>query len=338
MKNEYGPSVLHALLSSRSRFFQATRSFFIANNYLEVDTPVLAPFCIPEPSIELFETQKLVLKFPKGKLYLVSSPELWMKRLLALGIGNQFQISKCFRNNEVPGTIHLPEFTMLEWYAVHKNYTDNIGFTEDLILSVLHEMDIPGIIQYQGNAIDFSVPWNIMTMQEACSEYSGIDLSKLQKPSDFYDVLSAKHIEYHRDDTWEELFHRLFLLEVEPSLPAGKPLFLTDYPKNIKTLAKEASCCYSERWELYIGGIEIANCYTEAAVPGQIDFFFEEESKRKAQQCIVIPPSDNELQELMRKPGFPDCSGVALGMDRLLMILLDKKHISDVAPFSSFLL
>ena len=158
------------LLRRRAQFIQAIRRFFVDRGYLEVETPILAPFLIPEPSLEIFETTYLDAGGGARVLYLIPSPELWMKRLLAAGSGSIFQITKCFRNGESLERYHNPEFTMLEWYTVDHDYTDSMGVMEDLVRRLGEEMTVDsGLLP----------PFRRMAMNEAFETTTGLKLDHL---------------------------------------------------------------------------------------------------------------------------------------------------------------
>jgi len=313
------------------------RQFFRDKGFLETDTPILAPFLIPEPSFEVFSTLRLSDGKEGQKLYMVPSPELWMKRLLASGAsGSQdiFQISKCFRNSEPSSGIHLNEFTMLEWYARGRDYLYNTGLTEDLVIHLLEALGTDEKIKCRGTEVDLVAPFSRISMRDAFLQHASLDLDKCGETEELRKAAENRGISTMTDDSWEVLFHRIFLMLVEPGLPVDRPVFLSDYPARVRTLAKQKpGGQYAERWELYIAGIEIANCYTEAAGEPWIRDFFQEERERKNALCRVIHPADTELGEILSQGKLPPCSGTALGCDRLLMVLLGAENIQEVLPF-----
>ena len=313
-----------AILKKRAFFLQKTRAFFIDNGYLEVDTPLLSPFLLPEPSLEVFRTLHLTPDGRTRESFLAPSPEIWMKRLLARGSGSIFQIGKSFRNMEFPGRHHNPEFTLLEWYTVGNDYRDSMGVMERL-LQFLQE----GL----AGALRWSFPIPKISMKEAFARYAGLDLDELLEEEPLRRAASRAGIRISRDDGWEELFHKLFLMKVEPSLADYPAVFLCDYPAAIRTTAKTAAG-YAERWEIYMRGVEVANCYTEETDPQELKRFLREEAERK-KACRVPHPVDWEFAELFPK-GFPACSGAALGMDRLFMLICGANSIDEciLFPFS----
>jgi lysyl-tRNA synthetase class 2 len=322
------------LLARRSCLFHEIRLFFRGRGFLETDTPVLAPFLIPEPSFEVFSTHLLSDKKEDKKLFLVPSPELWMKRLLASGSPDIFQVSRCFRNAEPDSGIHLHEFTMLEWYARNKNCEDNIGLTQELVGHLRIALGLGEMIKCRGREVSLALPFDRISMKQAFEKYAGLDLDLCKETEELHKAALNLGLMTLPDDSWEILFNRIFLLLVEPNLPMNKPIFVTDYPAKIRTLAKQKpGGLYSERWELYIAGLEIANCYTEAVGEPWIADFFEEEHERKNALCREIHPNDTGLADILSKGMLPACSGAALGCDRLLMVLLGAENIQEVLPF-----
>lgn len=344
------------IFKKRSELSASVRSYFLQKGYLEVDTPLFSPFLIPEASIEIFASQYIQPDGEPRELYLIPSPELWMKRLLALDTGSIFQISHCFRNFESFGAHHNPEFTMLEYYSVGADYRKSMKITEELLLHLLDELNLAPLLTYQNKAIDLKSPFVRLSISEAFKRYAAIDLpdcldtrsgagteTRSSQPAHrqlkkLAAAAKAKGIAVSNSDTWEHIFNKIFLTLVEPSLPPDKPVFLFDYPQLLSTLAKQnGTAPYAQRWELYIGGLELANCYTEETNASLIDCFIEKEHRQKASARIPHRP-DRALSDFFKEE-YPECSGVALGIDRLLMLFLDQRNISGVIffPFSAML-
>jgi len=320
----------------RSRMITALRDFFLTREYLEADTPILSPSRIPEAHIDLFETDFESPFLPNKNLSLLPSPEIWMKRLIAEGFPSCFQITKSFRNAEQLGGHHNPEFTMLEWYTLDAGYFDSMKLTEELLLH-LAELFQP--------AFDCSGP-RIISMQTLVEDYTGIDLKSCSTGGEFEHALSAHGFDIH-GRTWEEMFNKLFLLHVEPHLPDYPVAFVYDYPDQIPCLAKlKNNTPCRERWELYIQGIEIANCYTEETDPKKVKEFIGGEItdgpnaageiiKRETTPGAEVN-TDWEIADVSGR--MPPCSGAALGVDRLLMAFTGIRDIREVIlfPFVDF--
>ena len=312
-----------ALLRRRSEVLHLIRLFFRRLGYLEVDTPLLAPALIPESSLEVFRT------IGDQELYLIPSPELWMKRLLAEGSGSLFQLCRCFRNHEPDSPLHSREFTMLEWYAVGAGYLESIEILERLFGFLLERMGLEPVLRFRGRRLDCTPPFRRLSMGEAFRRQLGWKLEDLQDLTALARRARALEVPVADDDSWADLFHKVFLSFVEPALPTDRPLVLHDYPAGVPTLARRRGF-WAERWELYLGGIEIANCYSEATDPAAIEEFFrgQSEAKRAAREPHLV---DWELLTALQA-GLPPCSGTALGVDRLLLVLLNEDSVSQVNP------
>jgi len=314
-------------LQFRARALACVRRFFADQGYLEVDTPLLAPSLIPEASLEVFAVQGR-----PGPLYLIPSPELWMKRLLCAGSGNLFQLCRAFRSGEPESPLHLPEFTMLEWYTVGADYRDSIGTQEALLQRLLSELRLPETRTMGGTEVDLRPPFPRVSVAQAFREHLGFELSQRMEREALAREVEARGLTATAGDSWADLFHKLFLACVEPRLPGNRPLFVTDYPSRVATLARSRpGSPWAERWELYVAGVEVANCYTEETDGARVRTFFlsQEAQKRTTAQPH---PIDWELAELIAG-SLPPCSGVALGVDRLLALMLGAGSLADVTPF-----
>lgn len=330
-------STLRNNLKRREVIIAAMRAFFASRGYREIDVPLLAPALPAESYLEVFETTLLNRHRDKQPAYLTTSPEMYLKKLLVGGIGNCFAITKSFRNTEDLSKTHLPEFSLLEWYKVGANYKDLMEETEDLIVSIftkLHGSKKPEV-RYQGQTIDLSKRWERISMVEAFSRYAKLDLEKLLELAPL--AQTAKERGYHvvASSTWEELFHQLYLNEVEPHFSKSRPLIIYDYPVQLAALAakrKESDVRFVERFEVYIAGIELADCCTEVTDWKQQQARFDNEMilrKKLGKTDYVV---DNEFINAL-KTGLPRCAGIALGIDRAVMLFCDANSIDDVVYF-----
>jgi elongation factor P--(R)-beta-lysine ligase len=311
-------------IRARGTFIRAIREFFYARNYLETDTPILSPSLIPESSIEAFAT---VFDPPFGEpleLFMVPSPEIWMKRLIGRGSGDIFQISPCFRNCESVGRIHNPEFTMLEWYTMGHGYRDSLEVAEELFGALASS--------FPDHPESLEPPFLRMGMAEAFERYAGVDLAGVQDPAAIEAEARRLGLRSSGDPSWEESFNQIFVAFVEPSLPRGKPVALLDYPRQVRCLARDIpGTPWNERWELYVNGIELANCFTEETDGDKVRAYFalETEAKKKARIPVVVDPSYPDIFG----PEYPRCSGVAMGVDRLFMAFLGRTSMEALIFF-----
>ncbi len=286
-------------LEKRARIIQQIRVFFIEQNFLEIETPQRIPANAPELHIDAV---------PSTDWFLQTSPELCMKRLLAAGYDNLFQICHCWRAEE-RGRKHLPEYTMLEWYRSHCDYYQLMRDCEALFLHLSPEQRI----SWQGGMIDLSPPWPRLTIAEAFTQFSPIGLEEALSTNQFDSVLA---------------------LDIEPNLPTSRPIFLTEYPIEHAALArkKPSDPLVAERFELYIGGLELTNAFSELTDPNeQQQRFSAEESQRRGQGKAPYPNPDPFINELST---LPPSAGIALGIDRLIMLFCDKNNIDDVVSFT----
>jgi lysyl-tRNA synthetase class 2 len=287
----------------RARLIQAIRHFFTEKNYLEIETPFLIPAPAPELHIDAI---------PGGGVFLHTSPELCMKRLLAAGYPRIFQICKCFRQGE-RGQSHLPEFTLLEWYREGTDYLGLMDECEELVVFVLEQLGLPPALEYQGKALDLKRPWPRVTVQEAFSRYASTSLEESMAGDRFDETL---------------------VVEVESHLGFPKPVFLYRYPSALAALARLSNSApgFAERFELYVAGVELANAFSELTDRDEQRKRFElEMEKRKERGKTVYPMPEKFLRAL---PFMPASAGIALGIDRLVMLLSNQKEIDPVVSFT----
>lgn len=289
-------------LERRARIYELTRAFFRDRGFLEVDTPIRVPTVAPELYITPQESEGW---------FLVTSPELHMKRLLAAGYDRIFQINHCFRRSE-RGRLHNPEFSLLEWYRAEGNYLDTIRDTEELFATIADGLGLGTSISYQGHEIDLTPPWPRITVQDAFLQFARWD-----------PVLEPDALRFDDD----------LVLKVIPAFPYDRPTVLLDYPAPMASLArlKPGDCGVSERAEVFIGGLELANAYSELADPSEQACRFEEEMAR-IREVRCCPPMP--LSFLDALPHFPESGGIALGMDRLVMLFCDSSSIDEVLAFT----
>ena len=327
-----------SMLTQRAKSIQLVRDFFCSRGYLEVDTALLCPSLIPEGSLEVFRTRHRPRHGADRDLYLIPSPELWMKRLIARGSGSIFQICKSFRNSEPATDIHSPEFTMLEWYTVGADYMQSIDIIEKLFAHLFAGLGRGFRAGAGPRLVDCSRPFLRMSMSEAFRQHLALDLRLLAEGGRGALERAARDLDIPvtPEDRAEDLFHKIFLSSVEPHLPSSRALILYDYPALVPTLARrKPSTPWAERWELYLAAVEVANCYSEETDPAAYQDYYrgQETAKRRA---IVAHPCDWQLVKLIRERGFPECSGVALGLERLLLFLLGGDSIRDLLPFGAY--
>ncbi len=315
---------------SRSILYSNIREYFNSRDYLEVETPTLSPDLIPEATIDNFGTTFINEFQGSREMYLIPSPEIFIKKLLAQGSGSVYEISKCFRNCEQLGRSHNPEFTMLEYYSVGFDEKDSIDLTQDMIRSTALD----------GCPESVLADFEIISVREATRRYAGIDIEELQNPKDLREAAQKLGLPVPGPEPWDDTFNRVFINFVETGISKDHPVCLTDYPRQIECLAK-ASGNYRRRWELYINGLEVANCYLEERDEDVAQDYYRREYQKllslRNDNGKTIPDVDDSFCDAIGK--LPPCSGVAIGLDRLLMVETGAKDIDDVLlfPFSSMI-
>jgi lysyl-tRNA synthetase class 2 len=290
-------------LEQRANILKAVRYFFVAQGFFEVETPHRIPAPAPESHIDAI---------PSGPWFLHTSPELCMKRMLAAGYEKIFQICRCWREGE-RGSQHIPEFTLLEWYHSGIDYRMLMEECTTLIQTVASKVGLGDKILFRNQAINLTSPWERISVREAFHE--------------------------HTDTTMEEalkngLFDEVLVRDIEPGLGIRKPTFIYDYPAQRGALArlKSGDKTVAERFELYVGGLELANGFSELINPEEQRRRFEREneSRREMGKSVYAMP-EKFLEELKE---MPPSAGIALGIDRLVMIFLDAPSIDEVVAFT----
>jgi lysyl-tRNA synthetase class 2 len=288
----------HVLL--RSRVLRSMRDFFEEQGFAEVETPVR----IPCPANEFHIDAP-----PSGDWYLRTSPELHMKRLLAAGLPRVYQVGACFREGE-SGHRHSAEFTMLEWYRAEVASDAIMGDAISLLRKVVRDVTGGSEIRFAGHVVELADDWHILSVRDVFQEFAGWD------PVAHYDP---------------ERFDADMVAKVEPSLPADRPVILQDYPAGAAALARVRQAgddFVAERWELYIAGVELANAFTELTDPGEQRERFRQCAADRAAAGRIAYPVDQAF--LAALAWIPDCAGIALGVDRLVMLLAGAEDIVQV--------
>ena len=311
----------------------AIHQFLKNKMYLEIDLPVLSPALIPESYVEIFETEFRYMD-QKEKLYLTPSPELFLKRLIVEGVGDCYYLGKSFRNSEPNSPKHTPEFTMLELYKVGKDYRFIAEEVMEMLRFIAKELSGRSeSITYQGNTVSLS-KFEEFTVAEAFEKYAHISEKELFNHKLFIEKAHKKGY-VTEGFGYEELFSQMYSHEVEPNLGMnGYPTFLFDYPVVFAALStpnKDGKT--SQRFEFYIRGMELGNCYSELQDWKLQQERLETEENLRKQSGKIQHPSDWGFVESLKK-GLPDCSGIAIGVDRLAMIFADVEDIEKIRLIS----
>ncbi|HIF9483053.1 TPA: elongation factor P--(R)-beta-lysine ligase [Photobacterium damselae] len=318
MQMTWQPTADVAMLKQRAKLIAAIRQFFYQRDVLEVDTPAMSQATVTDIHLHTFKTEFVGPGFADGQiLYLMTSPEFHMKRLLSAGSGAIYQICKSFRNEE-SGRYHNPEFTMLEWYRPgfdHHQLMDEMDELLQLILGCQQAermsyqqafLNVLGVCPLEGSMLE---------LKQAAAK---LGLSDIAEPEEDRDTL----------------LQLLFSIGIEGKIGQEVPAFVYDFPASQAALAQinPTDNRVAERFEVYFKGIELANGFHELANGDEQLIRFEADNHKRIEMGLEPQPIDMNLVNALRA-GFPDCAGVALGIDRLIMLALDLKHIDQVTAF-----
>ena len=349
-------STLTEKLLTREKVIDAIRLFFKNEGFHEVETPLLVQSPGTEPYLEVFESELITPNYENKKSYLLTSPELAMKKLLSAGFGSIFQICKSFRNGEGLSSFHNPEFTILEWYRVEADYLDVMKDCENLMLFILGELGLnkngENILNYQGVEYDLSTPWERISVSEAFEKYAGVSPDEMLSETEIVRIAKDKGYEVDENTTWEQAYNQILLNEIEPflgkkkleeksKLTGGfvltekiKPTILYDYPVSQAALSKkkDSDPRFAERFEFYIGGIELGNAFSELTnADEQKSRMIDELNLRKKLGKTEYKMDQDFIEAL--ELGMPRTGGIAVGVDRLVMLFADAASIKETLLF-----
>lgn len=339
---DFLPTASLQMLKLRAALLKTVRAFFDDRNYWEVQTPLMSHDPPADAHLVAFETEwwpggiRSNLPRPSDRLYLQTSPEFCMKRLLAAGADAIYQLGSVFRNGE-SGDRHNPEFTMLEWYRVGDSAEAQFQLVEDLVVAV--NGAVRSALSTNSDASPAgqpSTPFRRTTYQEAFRTYLGVDVfavsnAELESAARNHSLSPPPGLERDDRDGWLN-----FLLAecVEPHLGEERPEFLYDYPASQAALARirPGNPLVAQRFELYYRGIELCNGYVELTEPTELSKRIDEDSERREREGLPPLVRESRLLQAMRA-GLPESVGVALGFDRLMMVATGAESIDQVIPF-----
>ena len=309
------------LFADRARIVSAVRAYLDEQGFIEVETPVLQPLyggALARP----FRTHHNELE---RDLYLRIATELYLKRLIVGGLERVYELGKDYRNEGV-STKHNPEFTMVEFYEAYADYNDEAARLEELVRRAARA------VAYAGE-LDFESPWRRVSFQEAIAERTGIDVLAERDLERLKAAIARQDLHKHiHGDTWFELADELLSKVVEPSL--SEPTFVMDYPVELSPLAREhrSKDGLVERWEAFIGGMEVANAFSELIDPDVQRLRFQAQGRLDVAGVPETMPFDEPFVQALEQ-GMPPTGGVGVGIDRLVMILTGRDSIREVVLF-----
>lgn len=311
----------------RSRAVQAVREYLLERRFLEVETPMMQPIAGGAEATP-FVTHHNALDMD---LYLRIAPELYLKRLVVGGFDRVFEINRNFRNEGV-STRHNPEFTMMEFYWAYATYDDLMNLTEDLFAHVATKVVGSPEVAYQGHTIRFDGKWPRIPLMQSLVDIGGVDAEILEDKERLLAFAKEQGITITKSDRWGKVITKLFDTLVEPKLI--QPTFITGYPVEVSPLSRRSDSepAYTERFELFIAGREIANGFSELNDPeDQRDRFLQQVEDREAGDAEAHMMDDDYIEAL--EYGMPPTAGEGIGIDRLVMLLTDAASIREVILF-----
>jgi lysyl-tRNA synthetase class 2 len=311
-------------LRARARILEGIRAFFREREFLEVDPPIAQAYPNIDPNI--FPVMIADASGKAARFFLHTSPELAMKKLLAAGSGDIFFLGKVFRDRE-GSPLHSTEFTILEWYRVGGDADAVMRDVEELVRALARTDAGPAVVHGNGMEIPVDGPWRRWELDDAFRELLGAGMAG---EKELREALEHKGLRPGADESWEDLFHRACLDVVEPALVACGACFLTGYPTALGAMARRRPGRpeVSERFEGFVSGVELVNGYEELTDPAEQEarlLALTDHHRRSTGETLPVDPG---FLDALRR-GLPPCAGAALGVDRLVMLLLGKDDIAD---------
>lgn len=318
-------------LEKRMALIKAVRAYFDEQHFYEVETPALQLSPVMDTHIHAFKTELLGVDLQHERdLYLHTSPEFAMKKLMVAGIDKLYQLCHVFRNGE-GSRLHSPEFTMIEWYRAPGSYEDIMDDCIGLLRFCAEKLGIDSYSQNNTHCDPFQ-DWQRLSVSEAFKHYAAINLAQYLDDRDgFQDAIAEQGIRVAADDRWDDLFFRVMAEKIEPYLGREVPTILYDYPAAMASLSrkKPQDPRFAERFELYICGIELANAFSELTHAGEQRQRFQEDMALKNELYGKTYPLDEDFIAALEY-GLPDSGGIALGIDRLAMLACGTDDIHNV--------
>lgn len=321
---------LKKIYEDRLAIIKSVREFFWSSGFLETDTPVAVKYPGQEPYLH---PVPVMVHDPRGKaeqFYLHTSPEFSLKKLLAAGFEKIFHITKCFRDYESFGGNHNTEFTMIEWYRAPGTLTQIMDDTEALFKHVGATLG-RSVVKYKGATISIAENWDRKTMKQVWQEFVGVNLDEYLTSESVEQLVRQFGFSVETGELFEDLFFKIFLNKIEPELGKDRPVFIYDYPKQMSSLSKVCvhDDRYAERFELYIGGLELANAFGELTDPVEQKTRLEHDKALRERLSKTTWPVDPSFIAALES-GVPEAGGIALGVDRMVVLFTEAKDINEV--------
>lgn len=310
------------ILEKRFKIIKLIREFFWSRDFIEVDVPTLIKYPGQEPNISAIETILHNERGEKFKSYLHTSPEYAMKKMLAAGFSSIFYLGKTFRDEESFGGTHNPEFTMLEYYRTDADMFDLMKDLDELLDFILKKSQ--GIFNFQ-----FS-NFQKISMKDLWEETIKVNLDEYLTREKMWELCKEKKYNVKDDESYEELFYRIFLNEIEPNLKDRGAVIVYNYPAQMASLSRlsEEDHRYAERFEVYIDGLELANAFSELTDSEEQLKRLQDEQKERDRQGKKVYEIDKDFIEAVGQ--MPKSAGIALGVDRMVQIFTSCQNIDNV--------
>lgn len=321
---------LKEIYEQRLQILHLTRDFFWSQNFVEAETPIALRLPGQEPYLNPMSVEFLDPYNVSYKFFLRTSPEYALKKLLAAGWQRVFEISKCFRNVESFGGTHNPEFTMIEWYRGPGTYLDIMNDTENLFKFIGQKLKVEKL-KYKNKTIEYLGSWDRLSVKDLWKKYLQVNLDDYLTVENLKKLTEKRGWKVEEKDEYEDLFYKIFLNEIEPFLGVEKPIFIYDYPAQMCSLSKlcENDSCYAQRFELYVGGLELANAFGELTdAKAQKNNLNKDKILRNQLGKEVWPIDEDFIAAL--DSGIPPAGGIALGVDRMVVLFTGARDINEV--------
>lgn len=319
----------------REKVIKAIRQFLDVQGFHEIETPILISHPPAESHLDVFQTLLLDRNRHASPAYLSTSPEVPLKKLMVAGLGNCYTLTKSFRNMETQGNLHNPEFTILEFYRVGATYRDIMKDSEELMVFIVRALMHDSLmLTYQGKSIDLTPPWERLSVAQAFEKYAHINFEEFLDNKKARRIAQEKGYSTEDTTTWEQIYNQILLNEIEQHLGQGRPTLLYDFPASIAALSKKKKSDprFAERFEFYIAGLELGDCYSELTDWKEQEERFKRELGEIKRLGKTSYEYDHDFIEAL-KVGLPECSGIAVGVDRLIMLFADVTDIADTLFF-----
>ena len=319
---------------TRIKIIKLIREFFWSQNFLEAETQIAARLPGQEPYLNPIPVIFHELDGAETRMHLQTSPEFALKKLLAAGYEKIFQICKSFRDYEQFGGNHNTEFTMIEWYRAPGTLEDIMDDTEKLFKYVAEKLGISEV-EHKNKKVNVTGEWERLSMREVWKKYVGVELNDYLTSEKMAELVKGRGFMAQASEPFEDLFFKIFLNEVESKLGMEKPIMIYGYPEQMCSLSRlsKNDSRYAERFELYIGGLELANAFGELTDAVEQKKRLEADKEKRAQLGKETWPVDPDFINAIKQIGdanFPSVGGTALGIDRMGMLFIGAKDINEV--------